>query len=267
MAEDRRQAISEKQKLTISILLALVALVSITAASVAWFTIADFTKVYSMNMEITSGTNLRFDLDPHETFEEYVKNLKFTQIADRIKANWGYDMKETPLEPVTTEDYINFSIKDGTIKQSDSGAYLEFTLHFMATSDMVVHLTSASSDGGKDGTAITSSNSQLPQAMRISFTADNKTYVYHPGMGDQAEEKKSVKNFGLASGNEMVLNDNNAMFQLKADVNKPVLVHIWLEGTDPACTDALRNADYQIRMRFVGTDSDNNILDGEHSRQ
>ena len=53
-SEMKKKNISERQKLTISILLALAALVSVTAASVAWFTIADFTKVYSMDMEITS---------------------------------------------------------------------------------------------------------------------------------------------------------------------------------------------------------------------
>ena len=78
--EDRAK---EKRQLLISVLLALAALVSIPAATVAWFTIADFTKVHSMSMEITSGTNLRFDLDAHEQFEEYCKVLSFSQIADR----------------------------------------------------------------------------------------------------------------------------------------------------------------------------------------
>jgi hypothetical protein len=71
-----------------------------------------------------------------------------------------------------------------------------------------------------------------------------------------------VRTFGLASSGSMVLSDDNAMFSLKADVDKPVLVHIWLEGTDENCTDALTGADYSIRLRFVGTDSANNELDG-----
>ena len=67
-----------------SILLVLLALVSITAATVAWFSIADRTKVRSMSMEITTGVNLRFDLDAHDTFDEYVKTLGFEQIGERI---------------------------------------------------------------------------------------------------------------------------------------------------------------------------------------
>jgi hypothetical protein len=72
----------------------------------------------------------------------------------------------------------------------------------------------------------------------------------------------NTKTFGLASADRMVLNDANAMFSLQADVDKPVLVHIWLEGTDESCTDALQGADYSIRLRFAGTDSENNELDG-----
>ena len=68
-----------------SILLVLLALVSITAATVAWFSIADRTKVRSMSMEITTGVNLRFDLDAHDTFDEYVKTLEFEQSGERIE--------------------------------------------------------------------------------------------------------------------------------------------------------------------------------------
>lgn len=55
-------------------------------------------------------------------------------------------METTPLEPVTTSDRQNFTYEDGknsTGYQPD--AYLEFTLHFMAAKDMIVHLTSANS--------------------------------------------------------------------------------------------------------------------------
>ena len=60
-----KQKSTTKKLFATSALLFLLALVSITAATVAWMTIADRTRVRSMRMEITSGANLRFDLDPH----------------------------------------------------------------------------------------------------------------------------------------------------------------------------------------------------------
>ncbi|MBE5863972.1 MAG: hypothetical protein E7295_14190 [Lachnospiraceae bacterium] len=258
----KKEKSPEAKRLYLSILLGLIAMVSIVAASVAWFSIADFTKVYSMGMDVTTGTNLRFDLDPHDNYEDYVKTLNFQQIADRLKRDRGFDMRTVPLEPVTTTNYKTFSLEDGTIVQVNSGSYLEFTLHFMATDDMLIHLTSANSDGQQDGTGVHSSNKNLPAAMRISFTVDEHTYVYDPGMKDESKTNGNVTIFGLNDEEHMVLNDNNQMFWLKKYENKPVTLRVWIEGTDPECTDQLRKADYSISLRFVGTDGEHKILDG-----
>jgi hypothetical protein len=265
MKRKQNERSHEGRKLYTSLLLVLLALVSVSAATVAWFTIADRTKLRSMNLEITSGANLRFDLDAHDTFDEYVKTLSFEQIANRIAKEKGFDMQTVPLQPVTTANYSTFTLEDGTVMENDSGAYLEFTLHFMASQDMLVHLTSANSSGNTDGTLISSDNSALPQAMRVSFTADNSVYVYDPGMDAGSTALKDGRIFGLASAAQMVPNNDNAMFYLEEGVDKPVQVHIWIEGTDESCTDELQGADYSIQLRFIGTDSDNNILDGEDS--
>ena len=74
------------------------------------------------------------------------------------------------MKPVTTSDCSTFTFENGSAADAASGVYLEFTLHFMAEKDMIVHLTSAnSSSSAEDGTLISSGNSQLPQAMRISI--------------------------------------------------------------------------------------------------
>lgn len=253
----------ERKQLYVSILLALAALVSVVTVSVAWFTIADYTKVYSMGLEVTSGTNLRFDLVAHDNFEEYVKTLSFAKIADSIRKRDGFDPRTKGLEPVTTKDYVTFTYKDGSISDRQKGDYLEFTLHFFATEEMLVHLTSAGMDHRtKDGTKVESSVETLPQCMRISFTVDGNTYVYHPGLKDSLKKDGKVRTFGLPGEEDMVLNDNNSMFWLKKMEDKPVVVRIWLEGSDPACTDELRNADYRIQLRFIGTDREHHILDG-----
>lgn len=260
---ENRKHPGKGQRLYTSVLLALLALVSVAAATAAWFTIADRTRLRSMDMQVTTGSNLRFDLDAHEVFEDYVKTLYFEQIAERIQEEQGFDMQAVPLEPVTTNDYSTFTLEDGTVVQTESGAYLEFTLHFCATKDMVVHLTSASGKNTGDGTSIQSENADLPYAMRISFTVGEDVYIYDPGMGDDSIQEETAKTFGLAEGSKMTYSDHNALFSLKEGVDQPVVVHIWLEGSDERCTDALRGGDYSIRLRFVGTDEENHELDNE----
>lgn len=253
--DERKQT---KKLLYISVLLSLLALASIAAATVAWMSIADRTRVQTMRLEIISGPDLRFDLDPHPEFEDYVRVLSFGQIAQRIARDQGYDPKENPLSPVTTDDCVHFTLEDGS--PAKTGDYLEFTLHFIARRDMVVHLTSEPSEQGGDGTLVTSSNDALPPALRISFTAEG-TSIYHPGLGNTSQETPMGRLFGLPGSGSMTYHEGNTLFSLKEGVNKPVKVRIWLEGTDENCTDELRNADYQIQLRFIGTDEDGNLLE------
>ena len=212
--QDKNEQI--KKRAYLSVLLVLLALVALTAATVAWFSIADKTRVQTMGLDIVSDVELRMDLDPHDTIDQYVKTLSFESIAARMQQEKGFSMADIPLEPVTTGDYRTFSYEDGTMAESTSGVYLEFTLHFMAEKDMIVHLTSAnSSEKAEDGTAVSSENAGLPQAMRISFETDGKIYIYDPGMGDNSSTDGSYKIFGLPQASEMNYNDANAMFSLK----------------------------------------------------
>ena len=261
MTESKKNTNKDKknvrQRVYISLMLTLIALVAVTAATVAWFSIADRTKVNTMGLDIVADVEMRMDLDAHENIDQYVRTLSFESIEARIQSEKGFSMSTSPLSPVTTSDYSTFTYENGTVAPDTEGAYLEFTLHFMAAKDMIVHLTSADSDTGKsDGTLVSSSVASLPQAMRISFTADGQTWVYDPGAEDSMSDSGTARIFGLASAADMKVGDNNALFTLKEGVDKPVVVHIWLEGTDPACTDELKKADYSIRLRFTGTDMD-----------
>lgn len=252
------------QRLYITIILFLLAVVSLTAATAAWFTIADHSKVQSMGLDIYSGASLRFDLVPHDTLEEYTKTLEFEEIASYVLQHEGTDWKNNPLEPVTTKNCTVFTSEKGKRIDAKSGSYLEFTLHFMAAEDMVVHLTSENSKDKEDGTRVLSDSGGLVEAMRISFTSEQGTSVYDPGDGEDPLD--GINTFTLPSADKMVYNDSNALFSLKAYQNLPVKVRVWLEGTDKACTDELRGTEYSIRLRFEGTDEDNNRLDGTYMR-
>lgn len=258
MNDEKKNQKKQKQassRLRVSIMLFLIALASVSAVTVAWFSISDNARIRSMNMDITTGVSMRFDLDEHGSYEEYIETLGFDQISGRMQSTLGFDMLNTPLEPVTTSDAEVFTLEDGSIVEETSGSYLSFMLHFIAQKDMVVHLTSEDSDE-KAGTLITSDNPALVDAMRISFTADGTTYVYDPGNGDSAYTSGTMRVFGLPGG-AMVYNDNNSMFSLKENEDKPVEVHVWLEGNDENCTNDLKGAQYSIALKFQGTDENN----------
>ncbi len=248
------------QKAYVSVMLALFALVAITAATVAWFSIAGNTQVYSMRLDITGGAILRFDLVPHATLEEYKQTLSFDEIAEFTEEKLGYNMKKTPLKPVTTEDCSVFTLRDGTVVENETGSYWEFVLHFMSNEDMIVHLSPYNSEDKEDSTLVWSSRERTPEAMRISFSVDGNNMIFDPGMGDESIISGNNKNFGLQNGNEPLYNENSILFSIEKEVDKAVTVRVWMEGTDPACTDELKGTDFAIRLRFEGTDENGNRL-------
>jgi len=227
-----KKKVNLKKRALTSVLLLLFALVTVTAVTVAWFSISDYTRLSSVHINVTTGISMRFDLDAHADFYDYLKTLTFDQIADRVLADQGYDMRETALEPVTTTDGVTYTFEHGELVESDSGVYYEFVLHFIADRDMVVHLTSADGTGDVLGTLVSSDTAGLVDSMRLSFEADGQIWVFDPGMGDTFENVSYGKIFGLPSEENMVYNVTNALFSLKADEDLPVTVRIWVEGTD-----------------------------------
>lgn len=243
-----------KRKVKTSLLALMIAIVSITTATIAWFTIADNTRLRGMGMDITSGQSLRFDLDAHEKYEDYVKTLSFEAICGRILKDTGIDFREKSLEPVTTGDCISFRYEDGSEADRLSGDYMEYTLHFIADHDMNVHITSLSGKDDDAGTLIASQNEDLVRSMRIAFVSDEGTVVYDPYLEVESRTEGNVTYFTIPNADKMVYNETNVLFKLKAGEDKPVRVLVWIEGTDEACSNDLKGTDYSISMRFEGTD-------------
>lgn len=250
---EKQEGMGPRKRLLTSLLLLLLALVGISVATYSWFTISDHAHSKNMRLDVTGDNLLRFDLDAHDSFEEYTKTLNFSQIGSRMQAESGFDMNTSNLQPVTTSDYSTFTFEDGTVASKESGAYLEFTLHFISLDGCVVHLSSADGTNGEQGTKFSSSLADLPSSMRMCFSSDNRTWVYDPNQTAVATTSGSVTIFGMASSSEFVADDSNAMFSLAPNEDKAVVVRIWMEGTDSHCTNALKGGDYAISMRFEGT--------------
>ena len=254
---------SEEYRNTVrrTVLLLLIAFVGIVGISFAWFTLADFTKVSTMKLDITNGSNLRFDVVAHDGIEDYYKTLSVERIRDYVLGDHGYDLTTTPLQPVTTADCVTYTFEDGEVAGVNTGVYVQFPLHFMAAKDMYVHLTTANSPGNTDGTQITSDDARLTNALRICFTVNGNNYIYSPGMGEGATQTAIGKVFGLNDADTMVYSDNNSLFFIPAFTDQQVDVKIWLEGTDEGCVDDIKKLNFTMKFRFAGTDEDNVLVE------
>ena len=233
------------KKLYQSILVFLLALVSITATSYAWFSLSKNTRVHSMSLEITTGYKLRIDTEAHSSIDDYYRDLQGTHIVNLSK--------NTQLAPVTSNDGVSFFTEDGIGTNDTIGTYLEVPLHFRSLDAMNIHLSTKPLRTTANPTLVSGTNG-IEKAIRISFTTNDSTKIYEPyGV--------SANTFSLENSDEMVYNKSNALFYIEKDVDLPVTMRIWLEGNDPDCTDVLRNALYDIQLCFVGTDENYIPLD------
>ena len=234
MREEKKP--SAQSKLYQSILIFLLALASITVASYAWFSLSDNVGVNTMKLDITNGHLLRMDIEPHKTVDEYYRVLD----GERTFEKSG----NKELYPVTSEDGVNFYNEDGDSNTDTIQTYLEVPLHFMASQDMYVHLSGRDQSGDGEGTFVSGTKS-VEQAMRISFTANGVTKIHEPS----GETGGTFTLDGVRDYRE-----EDTLFYIEKEKNQEVMMRIWIEGTDPQCTDELREALYEIELHFVGTD-------------
>ncbi len=251
---ERNREQETRHHLAVTLVLAGLALVAVAMSTFAWFSIADSAKVRSLAIEMNTDGSLRFDLDAHERFTDYVITLGFDQITSRIGSEQGVDVDASSLQPVTSSDGQTFSFENGGEASASTGAFLEFTLHFISLQDSVVRLTGQDGEDGAQGTAFLSSASDsLPLAMRMSFTADGQTWIYDPNVAAGSAAQGAATTFGLDANEATAA---SSMFSLTAEQDKSVLVRIWLEGTDSNCTNSIKGADYSVSMRFEGVGVD-----------
>lgn len=235
-------------------------MLALIGTSFAWFTLSDRGRVSTMSMEITNGVNLYFDTEKHDRVEDYLKVIPFEKMASKVNSLYNYDLKSNSLEPTTTKDGRNYLFEDGTIVKAESGAYIEIPLHFIATKDMYVHLTSENDDRVKNGTLIETSDERLLKVMRISFDTGEQIKIYNPSMKEGVSNFNGMDMFGLNDSNKMIYSENNLLFFLKANEDKEIILRIWVEGTDENCTNDLKGSEFSLKFKFVGTNEENSLI-------
>lgn len=239
--------------------LSILAVLGLTTATYAWFTVNTFAGVQDFELKISTADDLRVSMDNHGSdIEQYTHEITNQMLNNYLRKNYNLTLEDILLDPVTTTNGKNFTYENGRKADPNdkAGSYFEFECYFIATRDMHVHLSTESVDenGNKGkGTSVTSS-SPAPQndvirANRIAFDPNGgsvKTYEPH-----KASAVTSLSTFDLPSGN-MTYNNSNDLFTLDKLTPKKVAVRLWLEGEDPECVNRIQKSQLTVRLSFAG---------------
>ena len=254
-----RKKLRKRKRLIV--FLSILAILGMTSATFAWFTVNTFAGVQVFELQVSTGDDLRVSMENHGSdIERYTHVITNDMLNSYLRSRNNKSLTDIILDPVTTINGRTFTYQAGEAAVANGDeSYFEFECYFIATRDMHVHLTTeaANENGaqtGQSGGTEVSTRSPAPQsdvirACRISFEGDGDAVkTYEPNKGAQAT---SLTTFDLPSGT-MTYGDDNNLFSLKALTPKKVTVRVWLEGEDPECDNDIQRADLEIKMSFVG---------------
>lgn len=254
------EKVPRKRRKRLIVVIALITLISMTTATVAWFTVNTFAGVDNLDIKISMSAQLKVGMENYGTdLERYTKVIT-NEMVDSYLRDHGTRLEEIVLDPVTTTNGTRFTNQRGTVREANDRSYLEFECYFIATEDMWVHLTTESTEqGNDDGTKVTTTSTgakaDVVNCARVDFSTDrNGTAIYEPNRGTPVNGQTT---FDLPSGT-MQYSNNTRLFHLEQLTPTKATIRIWIDGEDPQCDDDVQDAQLGVQLGFVGCD-DNNV--------
>ncbi len=238
-------------------MLCVIALLVLITSTLAWFTLNSFASVENIQMDITTGVDLRVDMENHGSdIDLYKKEITNEMINSYLRSNGNYTLADQILDPVTTRDGISFESEHGSARTAGEDTFLEFECYFIASKDMWVHL---SSDDANDmeGTSVTTTETGLKaevvQAVRVGFDDGDGAAIYEPNKSGSAVNGQTT--FDLRT--PMAYSNDTRLFHLDELQPLKVTIRVWAEGNDPQCDNDIQKANMAVNLLFSGTDDSN----------
>lgn len=263
---NRLNKMQSRVKRKTTLLVAIIAILILVTGTMAWFTLNSFSSIENLTMEITTGVDLRVDIENHgNDIKQYKKVITNAMVNQYLASQSGSDKSLTNLrlDPLTTPNGMPpFKLEKGATKEANSTSYLEYKVWFIASRDMWVHLSSdtATVEGTTTGTTKVSTSStgaqaNIVRAVRISYEADGNAVIYEPNKGSAVAGQTT---FDVPT--PMSYSNDTRLFHLNELEPKLVTIRVWAEGNDPECNDDVQQANLQVEMLFSGTDDNNTPL-------
>lgn len=241
-------------------MLCVIAFLVLITSTLAWFTLNSFASVENIQMNITTGVELRVDMENHGSdIELYKKEITNEMINSYLRKMGKSTLEDLLLDPVTTSNGITFTNQGGTNREPNENSYLEFDCYFIATKDMWVHLSTVDPSGEFEGTKVSTTETGLKaevvQSVRLSYEDNGSAAIYEPNRGTPVNGQTT---FDLQT--PMVYSNSTRLFHLNELEPKKITIRFWAEGNDPQCDNDVQDANVSVQMLFSGTDEDNNLF-------
>ena len=240
----------KKRALISAIAMLVVSAIVLTSATFAWFSMGKKVTVEQFKANVSEADGLLISAYEDKDFNTSVslKDIRDAKDADLSIPNEG-----SKISPVSSNGKSTFiaGYKDDQGKLQTSvaadGSYYKIPLYikYSGTETATIAL-----DGTTVGTGDKESNAY--KAVRVAI--DKAAYVFAPNSETNETFKYVAKDGGSEEKLETVVTDatnNNLTFPLDPGSTTKIIVYVWLEGTDPQCTDEdAAGGDFTVNLAF-----------------
>jgi len=263
------KTIKARHKLVPAIIMLIVAAITMSTASYAWFTMSNRVEVTGVQLEVVAPTNIlireKKDTAP---FNPFLNTVTLNAISAGITGKLNHASSVNGETMFTVENPTEDILLDGTLTgtasiiststpvASTDGYYVDFFLELVNTGEenVTIGLDSLTIAGLAD--SVTGGN--IEGAVRFAILEDGTT---SKGVFGQGESTTVVAYNGIGStGEQTVLTTSANVFTLYGggsaentstpDKIKSITVRVWIEGQDPDCVTANAGSSFSIEFDF-----------------
>jgi len=262
------KTIKARHKLVPAIIMLIVAAITMSTASYAWFTMSNRVEVTGIELTVVAPTNIlireKKDTDPN-VFLNTVSVLKSFGTGKLSHAS-----SVDGLTMYTVADPINNIDTDGTLKGTATitataqvlslntdGYYVDYVLELVNTGGTAVtvglnnvQITGVDNSNGENILGAVRFAVLEAGASKGVFADASETHVVNAYNGTTLNTDVALQEY---------VNDSDSLFELDADgyadtispVNhKEIVVRVWIEGQDPDCVSAKAGSSFSIKFDF-----------------
>lgn len=270
----QRKIVRKAKKIRSIIMMALMCIMLLSAATYAWFTLSDTAKVSNLTMTVGEAKGLRVAPDNGGTPAE--ADWKGAISLDKIKgvlipATFDgssfyrpvYD-DDGKVTSVAKDDQV-VQLNKGITDEKKEGHYYEWTFYMESLGeDAEICLVKGENLTGNDtkkgtyvvetGTKDAKTKQNAAAAVRIAIKANDTTKIYEPNSdltfsGEQTKAETAAGYTGKIQTNTIKQSSNgkfgsndtsSVLFTLQKDKATKITLDIWIEGDDDQCVNQIQ---------------------------
>ena len=263
LAKATKNCKANKKQLIMSSVSLFMAVIILVATTFCWFCLQEAETTGTLNVDAGNGLRLNYNQD-NSSVVEIKENMAFKPLS----SVFGQNLYFPSDGGFFTKSSINEKTEEITYRSATAGDKNVFFLQYDFSLTAFADDTDVFMDPDETHIYYHKTNTSV-DAMRVAFIYDNGkgSVVMNPTQNNKTVDAVEVANYGtgecISTAPQVshpfkyyTAGQGHELFKMQAGENQKISVVIWLEGTDPECTNEIIGKYLDINIKFTTTWND-----------